>query len=339
MSPAGTQRYQRTKMVVPLRVFLGTDESASLALAHTVDISPIGARLGGLRIELHPGQTITLQRRQKKANFRVVWSKQLGPGEIRAGIESAALERNFWGVDLPSQPLKYSEHSENSNRSFSPVRRSLLYSVSAGKRADYVHAAAGLGRYKRWMAAVGSFSFLLLVGLLLWFSTGTLPSVAAAPAVPWNLVRTAPAKIASARPPKRDGVRVIAGPGPSGSNPLHLQVVNAPQGHPIYPEPESDLTGKVRLRLIISKTGRVKVIQILSGNPTLAASAVEAVRHWRYTPQKVNGQPVEAETRVAISFLGEDGVSMSFPAQGCRNSFDPGCALRPSANERNTGRT
>jgi len=62
--PPGVQRYQRTRMVLPLRVWPGneTDHSAAAQLAHTLDISPIGGRLGGLHNPLQTGQTITLQR-------------------------------------------------------------------------------------------------------------------------------------------------------------------------------------------------------------------------------------------------------------------------------------
>ena len=102
---SGVQRYKRTKMVLPLR-FWPDDENGQNAgpqLAHTVDISPIGGRLGGLRNPLRPGQTIMLERGQNKFQFRVVWTNQLGPGEIQAGIESVAFERKIWGVDLPEQ--------------------------------------------------------------------------------------------------------------------------------------------------------------------------------------------------------------------------------------------
>jgi hypothetical protein len=104
--PEGTQRYERTKMVLPLRVF--TDEhggdAAGLQLAHTIDISPIGGRLGGLREELLPGQIIMLQRGQHKASFRVIWSKHLANHENQAGIEAVEMVKNIWGMELPQSP-------------------------------------------------------------------------------------------------------------------------------------------------------------------------------------------------------------------------------------------
>src|ERR1039458_7431819 len=101
--PPGRQRYKRTRMVLPLRVWPHDEngQNAGPQLAHTVDISPVGGRLGGLRRPLQSGQTIMLQRGQNRSQFRVIWTKQLGPCEIQAGIESVTGETKVWGVDLP----------------------------------------------------------------------------------------------------------------------------------------------------------------------------------------------------------------------------------------------
>lgn len=105
--PEGTQRYSRTKIVLPLRVWL--DERAGETLptqwAHTIDISQIGCRLGGLRTELSPGQTIALQRGQHKAFFRVIWSKHLATNENQAGVQALDDGRKIWAVGLPPSPI------------------------------------------------------------------------------------------------------------------------------------------------------------------------------------------------------------------------------------------
>ena len=69
-------------------------------LAHTLDITPSGARLGALRTQLQPGTTISLRRGPKKAEFRIEWIKQLAPNELQAGIEALEPQNNFWGVNL-----------------------------------------------------------------------------------------------------------------------------------------------------------------------------------------------------------------------------------------------
>ena len=89
----------RRKMVLPVKVTLDKANH----LAHTVDITHTGARLGGLRAQLQPGMIITLQRGSKKAQFRIAWIQQLAPTELQAGIEALDLQKNFWGVDL-SEP-------------------------------------------------------------------------------------------------------------------------------------------------------------------------------------------------------------------------------------------
>jgi hypothetical protein len=84
-------------MVLPVKVFLpGTPQ----VLAHTIDISISGARIGGLREQLQPGKIVNLQRASQRAKFRIVWARQVGPGEIHAGVEAVDPYNNFWGIDL-----------------------------------------------------------------------------------------------------------------------------------------------------------------------------------------------------------------------------------------------
>ena len=83
-----------------------------------------------------------------------------------------------------------------------------------------------------------------------------------------------------------------------------------------YPiAPSQNLTGTVLLKAVIGINGAVTSVDILSGNRSLASAAAEAVKQWRYSPQKVNGVPTEAETNIAIDFRGDDAVSVSFPAR------------------------
>ncbi|MGO9124328.1 MAG: PilZ domain-containing protein [Terriglobales bacterium] len=90
------RKNKRTKMVLPVKVSI----SGATHLAHTFDLTYVGARIGGLRAELKPDQIISLQRGSKKANFRVVWVQQLTPTEVQAGVQAVEKQSNFWGVDL-----------------------------------------------------------------------------------------------------------------------------------------------------------------------------------------------------------------------------------------------
>lgn len=94
-----------------------------------------------------------------------------------------------------------------------------------------------------------------------------------------------------------------------------LQVLEAPQSGFSYPvAPSPTLTGKVTIKAVIGTDGTVTEVEVLSGNRALAAAAVRAVQQWRYRPQELNGHAVEAEANITISFVGDDAVSISFPA-------------------------
>jgi hypothetical protein len=89
----------RTKMVLPVKVTI----DRVTYLAHTIDITHTGARLGALRTQLQPGMIISLRRGSKKAKFRIAWIRELAPNELQAGVEALEPQSNFWGVDLSDQ--------------------------------------------------------------------------------------------------------------------------------------------------------------------------------------------------------------------------------------------
>ena len=138
----GTQRYSRTKMILPLRVWLdeGAGETLSAQWVHTIDISQIGCRLGGLRTKLSPGQTIALQRGQQKIPFRVIWSKHLAANENQAGMEALDYGRSIWAVELPlsttaEDSIETSWASEDSSATVATVPLAFVPEVSASTRS------------------------------------------------------------------------------------------------------------------------------------------------------------------------------------------------------------
>lgn len=74
---------------------------------------------------------------------------------------------------------------------------------------------------------------------------------------------------------------------------------------PLYPPiaRQIHLSGTVELRAIIAKDGSVINLEVVSGNPILARSALDAVRQWRYRPTLLNGEPVEVQTFVTVNFV------------------------------------
>lgn len=74
---------------------------------------------------------------------------------------------------------------------------------------------------------------------------------------------------------------------------------------PAYPTlaKQARIQGTVELRAIISRTGTIENLTVLSGHPMLVKAALDAVRQWRYRPYLLNGDPVEVETSVTVNFV------------------------------------
>jgi TonB family protein len=75
---------------------------------------------------------------------------------------------------------------------------------------------------------------------------------------------------------------------------------------PVYPAIAQQLhrQGSVQLLATIDKSGNTTKLQILSGDPMLSRSAVDAVKQWKYRPYLLNGSPVEIETQITVVFNG-----------------------------------
>lgn len=73
---------------------------------------------------------------------------------------------------------------------------------------------------------------------------------------------------------------------------------------PAYPTlaRSARIQGEVVLSAIISKTGEIQNLVLVSGHPMLVPSAIQAVKQWRYRPFLLNGEPVEVETTITVVF-------------------------------------
>jgi periplasmic protein TonB len=96
------------------------------------------------------------------------------------------------------------------------------------------------------------------------------------------------------QPPQRIRVSVIS----------EGQLINKVE--PVYPRIAimTGTKGDVRLHAIIAKDGTIQSLTVVSGPPLLIAPARDAVSQWRYRPYLLNGQPVEIETFITVSFKG-----------------------------------
>ena len=62
------------------------------------------------------------------------------------------------------------------------------------------------------------------------------------------------------------------------------------------------LQGTVELEVVLTETGAVDAVKIISGNPVLTKPAVDAVKKWKFEPQTEGGKPGRAIATVAIAF-------------------------------------
>jgi protein TonB len=65
---------------------------------------------------------------------------------------------------------------------------------------------------------------------------------------------------------------------------------------------EKRIAGTVRLHVIIAHDGSVAQMEVISGDPLLVKSALDAVRQWKYRPTLLNGEPVEVDTTIDVIF-------------------------------------
>ncbi|WP_263350814.1 M56 family metallopeptidase [Acidicapsa acidisoli] len=73
---------------------------------------------------------------------------------------------------------------------------------------------------------------------------------------------------------------------------------------PVYPQEakEKRISGDVIVEAIISKEGVPSELRIQEGPKELQASALDAIRQWRYEPFLLNGNPVEVETTITVVY-------------------------------------
>ena len=73
---------------------------------------------------------------------------------------------------------------------------------------------------------------------------------------------------------------------------------------PVYPQIARQMGtyGAVLMNVTISPEGSVTAVRVISGPIQLREAATSAVRHWRYKPAMLNGQPAESTAEVQINF-------------------------------------
>ena len=102
-------------------------------------------------------------------------------------------------------------------------------------------------------------------------------------------------------PPPESGVS-ISGPVTLASGLMTSRLVH--KVVPVYPSSaiSKQVEGKVVLRALIGKKGRIRGLTVISGPREFFASALGAVQQWRYRPYLANGSPVEVTTDIELNY-------------------------------------
>jgi hypothetical protein len=98
----GKRREQRTPMALPVKVIImDAAKRPHTEMACTLNVSPHGVRLNGIRSNIKPGDIVTIQRGKEKAVYRVAWvGSREQKTEAQAGFEAVQSDVNIWGVEL-----------------------------------------------------------------------------------------------------------------------------------------------------------------------------------------------------------------------------------------------
>jgi protein TonB len=103
---------------------------------------------------------------------------------------------------------------------------------------------------------------------------------------------------------------VVLEPKPPGPKPTPIRVGAIEPSklivkvNPAYPElaRRARVSGTVVLDALIDEEGNVSSVKVLSGHNLLVDAAVEAVKHWKYSPTVLNGEPVPILATVTVVF-------------------------------------
>jgi TonB family protein len=73
---------------------------------------------------------------------------------------------------------------------------------------------------------------------------------------------------------------------------------------PSYPmlARQMKVQGSVILQAMISRSGEIQDLRVVSGPPILANAAQEAVKQWHFKPHFQGTEPVETQTRITVNF-------------------------------------
>lgn len=205
---------------------------------------------------------------------------------VRAQTNKLGMQliRDVFAVDLAGRHFYRADYDENfgggaTRKTFICTELNgylLSWTFVTGSEEDLEAAVSSLQRISFWQPEVSP-------------NSNVMPSAATIPPVP---DKRASEKPMSERPRRIRISQSVA------------QSYLAEKVQPTYPEEgrRNHIQGNVVMKAVITQTGEVKELTVISGDPALVPAAVEAVKQWRYRPYKLNGEAIEVETQVTVAF-------------------------------------
>jgi protein TonB len=73
---------------------------------------------------------------------------------------------------------------------------------------------------------------------------------------------------------------------------------------PVYPAiaKAAHVEGSVVVEAVISRTGTIESLHVVSGPPMLQTAALDAIRQARYQPYRLNGEAIDVQTTITVNF-------------------------------------
>ena len=73
---------------------------------------------------------------------------------------------------------------------------------------------------------------------------------------------------------------------------------------PVYPQLAriAHIEGTVIAEALITASGTIDSLRIISGNPLFFQSVMDAVKQWRYQPTLLSGEPIDVITTITVNF-------------------------------------
>jgi len=83
---------------------------------------------------------------------------------------------------------------------------------------------------------------------------------------------------------------------------------------------EKQIQGQVWVKLLVSETGDIENVEVVSGDPILAKATVDAVKKWKFKPFIKNGKPVKVFTKMPLDFAFSDKIADTRPPVSSDNA-------------------